>query len=598
MLLNGIIPVNKPKGFTSFDVIAKMRGILKTKKLGHSGTLDPMATGVLPVFAGNAAKAISLIPHTGKKYTADFKLGIVTDTQDITGKIISHNASDVTLKQLEAVLKQFIGKISQLPPMYSAVSVGGKRLYEYARQGIEIERESREITVSSLDIIEFDEKTAEGRLTVACSGGTYVRTLIHDIGQSLGCGAVMTALIRTYSNGFCLDECVTLEQLESLRDSEEIESVLIPVERLFVDLPEIHLSEPKTKMYKNGVKLHLDKLSGFDGQEQYRIYSNKHEFLGLAQTDIEKNELRVLKNLSQDGEHTVSTNRKKTAVALGIFDGIHKGHRLILETALNHPDFTPAVFTFITESIKTKHGKPFEYIYPNRQKLEMIKKIGFSYIESFNFESLRSLEGERFAKEILAEKMNVGAVVCGENFRFGKNAACNADDLRKFGKKYGFDVKTVRLEKKSEATLSSELIRNYIREGKVCELSERLDFTYCVRGIVSQGNKIGRTIGFPTVNQNFSDGQLIPKRGVYKSRTIIDETVYSSVTNIGVKPTVGDNIKPVAETHILDFSGDLYGKDVTAVLIGLVRDERKFGSIDELKIQINEDIEHIRKGLI
>lgn len=598
MLLNGVIPINKPQGFTSFDVVAKMRGILKIKKLGHSGTLDPLAEGVLPVFAGNATKAISLIPDTGKKYTASFRLGIVTDTQDITGKKIFETEPDITRKRLEAISEKFIGKINQLPPMYSAVSVGGKRLYEYARQGIEIERKSREITISYLEIIEFDEKTAEGRLTVSCSGGSYIRTIIHDIGQALGCGAVMTALVRTRSNGFALDECITLERLEELRDSGEINSVLIPVERLFSELPEIRLNEKKTSMYKNGVKLYLDRLNGFDGKDRYRIYSNNNEFLGLASADIEKNELRVLKNLSQSGERTENAKRKKTAVALGIFDGIHRGHRLILKKVLNYSGLVPAVFTFITESIKVKHGKPFEYIYPNKQKLEMIKKIGFSYIESFNFESLRELDGERFAKEILAEKMNAGAVICGENFRFGKNASCNADDLKRFGEKYGFKVETVKLEKDSERTLSSESIRNYIRNGKVRELAEKLDFTYYIEGTVLQGNKIGRTLDFPTVNQQFADGRLIPKRGVYESNTIIGDTVYRSITNIGIKPTVGENVKPVAETHILDFSGDLYGKNIVVVPIDFIRDERKFGSLEELKKQINEDIAHIRKGLI
>ncbi len=302
MQLNGIIPVNKPEGFTSFDVIAKMRGILRMKRLGHSGTLDPMATGVLPVFCGNATKAVSIIPHTGKSYTAGFRLGIVTDTQDITGKILSEQTPCVTLKDLESALENFRGEISQIPPMYSAVSVGGKRLYELARKGIEVEREARKITVSALEIAEYDEKTAEGKLNISCSGGTYVRTIIHDIGQALGCGGAMTSLVRTCSNGFSLDECVTLEQLESLRDSGELEKAVISSERLFTSLPEIRLNEMKTKMYKNGVKLHLDKLKGFDGSEQYRIYSDKNQFLGLACADIENNELRVLKNLYGDGD--------------------------------------------------------------------------------------------------------------------------------------------------------------------------------------------------------------------------------------------------------------------------------------------------------
>ncbi|MCM1226900.1 MAG: tRNA pseudouridine(55) synthase TruB [Clostridium sp.] len=595
MQLSGIIPINKPQGFTSFDVIAKMRGILKMKKLGHSGTLDPMATGVLPVFAGSAAKAISFIPHTGKKYTAGFKLGITSDTQDITGKIISATKTDITVKRLEAAAEKFIGKINQIPPMYSAVSVNGKRLYEYARQGIEVEREAREAVINSLDINFYDEKKSEGIMTVACSGGTYVRTLIHDIGRYLGCGAVMTSLVRIYSNGFWLEECITLEQLEELRDSGEIENIVIPVERLFSDLPEIHLNEKKTGMYKNGVKLRLDKLDGFYGWEKCRVYSKDHEFIGLASADKEKNELRVLKNLDRDVERTENTKRKKTAVALGIFDGIHYGHTLILRKALSHEKYTPAVFTFITESISSKHGKPFEYIYPNRQKLETVRMIGFNYIESFNFESLRYLTGEEFVREILIGKMNAGAVVCGENFRFGKNASCGAADLKAFGEEYGFDVEIITLEKKADDTFSSELIREYLRQGKIRELCEDFNFNYCIENVVSEGNKIGRTLNFPTINQNFAKGQLVLKKGVYSSRTRIDGTYYRSITNIGVKPTVSDSTEPVAETHILDFSGDLYDKTVCVQLLDFMREERKFKSLEELRKQINSDIEKVRK---
>lgn len=302
MQLNGIIAVNKPQGFTSFDVIAKMRGILKMKRLGHSGTLDPMATGVLPVFCGSAAKAISIIPHTGKAYTAGFRLGLTTDTQDITGKALSDSTFSISAEQLENAARSFKGDIKQKPPMYSAVSVGGKRLYELARKGIEVEREDRSVTINRLEITQFNEKTGDGLIEIDCSGGTYVRTLIHDIGQLLGCGAVMTSLVRTFSNGFSLNECVTLEQLEQLRDENELQSAVVSVERFFEALPEIRLNEMKTKMYKNGVKLHLDRLKGFDGKEKYRIYSDKNEFLGIAVSDIPNNELRVFKNLSGDGD--------------------------------------------------------------------------------------------------------------------------------------------------------------------------------------------------------------------------------------------------------------------------------------------------------
>ena len=301
-MLNGIICVNKPEGFTSFDVIAKLRGILKMKKLGHSGTLDPMAKGVLPVFAGSATKAISILPDTDKSYLAGFKLGIVTDTEDITGKILKECPVSVSKEEIEKNAEAFQGNISQTPPMYSAVSVGGKRLYDLARKGIEVDRPSREITVSKFNICDFNEETGEGHIDITCSKGTYVRTLINDMGQKLGCGAVMTSLVRTKANGFSLDDCFTLEEIEKLRDENRLDSAIKSTEKLFLALPSLTLNSKKTQMYKNGVKLRLNELEGFDGKEQYRIYSAENVFLGIAKADTENNILRVLKNLSQESD--------------------------------------------------------------------------------------------------------------------------------------------------------------------------------------------------------------------------------------------------------------------------------------------------------
>ncbi len=284
----------------------------------------------------------------------------------------------------------------------------------------------------------------------------------------------------------------------------------------------------------------------------------------------------------------------KTAVALGLFDGIHIGHRLILNKTLSYTEYQPAVFTFNTESVKFKHGKPFEYIYPNIRKINTIRSMGFEYIESPDFNSLKNLDGESFARDILSEKMNAGIVICGENFRFGKNASCNVNNLCNFGKKYNFKTEVIKLAEKSGNTpVSSGIIREFLKQGKISELSE-LGFCYTIEDIVSEGNRIGRTINFPTINQIFSEGQLVPRKGVYGSETIIDRVHYASVTNIGVKPTIGNNIKPLAETHIIGYSGNLYGKNVLVIPQIFVRDEKKFSSVDELKNQIAEDIKYIK----
>ena len=214
-MANGIIIIDKPSGWTSMDVCAKLRGILHTKKVGHAGTLDPMATGVLPVFVGQATRAVSFAESGQKEYVAGLKLGLVTNTQDTSGETLGTHPASVTRTELEAVLPRFTGEIEQIPPMYSAIKVGGKKLYELARRGEEVERKPRPVTIYELEVV---EQTAPDAFTlrIRCSKGTYVRTLCHDIGRALGCGGCMSALRRTMAAGFTLADAVTLERVHSL----------------------------------------------------------------------------------------------------------------------------------------------------------------------------------------------------------------------------------------------------------------------------------------------------------------------------------------------------------------------------------------------
>lgn len=290
---NGIIPVYKPMGFTSFDVVAKCRGILKTKKIGHAGTLDPMATGVLPIFIGTATKACDILPDNDKAYIADFKLGIKTDTEDITGKVIE--TADVSLikkEDTENIIPFFTGEIMQIPPMYSAVSVGGKRLYELARKGIEVEREPRKITIYNLSLESFDEEEKTGRLYIECSKGTYIRTLISDIAGKAGSIATMTALTRVKASGFSLSECVTLEELSAMENPYE---KIVPIEKVFSYLPRIEIKGAQERMYRNGIRLSIKKMQFKKGESEYAVFG-ENEFLGTAVADYENDELIIKKN--------------------------------------------------------------------------------------------------------------------------------------------------------------------------------------------------------------------------------------------------------------------------------------------------------------
>lgn len=287
---------------------------------------------------------------------------------------------------------------------------------------------------------------------------------------------------------------------------------------------------------------------------------------------------------------------QKTVVALGLFDGMHRGHKQIIAEMLKYCDkgYASAVFTFNTESVRFKHGKPFEYISTNEQKLRTLEFIGIDYIMCPDFDDMKELTGEEFALEILCKQLNATAVACGENFRFGKNASCGTEELKKFGKKYGFEVIVTELVSDG---FSSEKYRALLREGRVNDSYILGGAGYSLYAEVVAGNRLGRTLDFPTINQNFAEGQLVPKRGVYHTGTVINGVVYDSITNVGVKPTVEKDIKPLAETHILDYSGDLYGKKLEVLFYSFIRDEMKFGSVEELKKQVMADIDCVRREI-
>ena len=276
-MANGILIIDKPQDWTSHDVVAKLRGILHEKRIGHAGTLDPMATGVLPVFVGRATRAVEFAAEREKEYIAGLQLGVVTDTQDVTGNVLSTAQADVTREGLEAALEAFRGNIQQIPPMYSAIKKDGRKLYELARRGQEVERRPRPVTIYRLEILDQLSPSAF-TLRVLCSKGTYVRTLCHDIGQALGCGGTLASLRRTKSAGFTLDQAVTLAQVAELEDPA---SALLPVEAYFTDHPALRLRNAGAeKKIRNGSSLTLD---GPDGT--YRVYSRAGEFLALSKLE-------------------------------------------------------------------------------------------------------------------------------------------------------------------------------------------------------------------------------------------------------------------------------------------------------------------------
>lgn len=293
--MNGILCVNKPSGWTSFDVVAKVRGMARTKKVGHAGTLDPMATGILPLFFGTATKACDVMPNDNKGYVATFRFGMTTDTLDITGNVQSQTESHIMEAQLRALLPSFLGEIDQIPPMFSAVQVNGRRLYDIARSGAEVERKARRVNILKLKLLEFSEEEQTATVEVLCSKGTYIRTLCSDIGEKLGVGATLTALNRHIVGNFTLDDCYTMEQLQAFTDAGVLDEKALPVEKVFEQLPKIKLNEVQSIKFRNGVKLDLNRVRYKNVDGLHKVFDQQNQFMGLARLNLETMELIVEK---------------------------------------------------------------------------------------------------------------------------------------------------------------------------------------------------------------------------------------------------------------------------------------------------------------
>jgi tRNA pseudouridine55 synthase len=288
--MTGIIPLKKSENMTSFLAVKRVRGITGEKKCGHTGTLDPMATGVLPVALGGATRFIELLPTHIKAYKATFKLGVKTDTLDIWGEVTEESKKTATMEQILEILPQFTGKIKQVPPMYSALKKDGVRLYELARQGVEVEREERECEIYCLEVEKISEN--EFSLYTECSSGTYIRSLIYDIGEVLGVGATMTSLNRSFACGISEDECITLQELENFRDNNELEKVVISVDKILSGYPKINVTKPQGVSFKNGGELLKNRLKGEVPSGFIRVYCD-NEFLGLGEILPESENLTV-----------------------------------------------------------------------------------------------------------------------------------------------------------------------------------------------------------------------------------------------------------------------------------------------------------------
>lgn len=280
-MYHGIINVYKEKGFTSHDVVAKLRGITRQKKIGHTGTLDPDAEGVLPVCLGSATKVCDLLTDRDKVYRTVLLLGMDTDTQDISGTVLEEKeVTGITQEQVTDAVMSFIGEYAQIPPMYSAIKINGKKLYELAREGKTVERKPRNVTIHDIRIRKIDLPRVE--MEVSCSKGTYIRTLCHDIGERLGCGGCMESLLRTQVGHFSLDNSIRLDEISKITEAGKLPDILLPVDEVFVQYPKIQIPSDLEKKLKNGNPFPMKGQISDDGQK-VRVYDSKGQFAAIYQ---------------------------------------------------------------------------------------------------------------------------------------------------------------------------------------------------------------------------------------------------------------------------------------------------------------------------
>lgn len=298
--MNGVIVINKEEDFTSFDVVAVVRKTLGEKKVGHTGTLDPNAKGVLPVLLGSATKAQDIIENHNKRYTASFRFGIQTDTLDIWGEVQRKEESHITKEAVLSVIPQFVGEITQIPPMYSAVKVNGVRLYDLARQGKEVERKERKVTVYSIELLDFDEKSQTGTIDIFCSKGTYIRTLIDDIAKDLDTIGTMTSLTRTFACSYSLFDAITLNELKEAVANGDVNKYIKSVESLFENYDELEVSDAQAFRFKNGNPLDIErtalKETSVEDKKIFRIKDKEKNFISLGITDTEKGVIKLYKH--------------------------------------------------------------------------------------------------------------------------------------------------------------------------------------------------------------------------------------------------------------------------------------------------------------
>lgn len=597
---HGYVVIDKPAGWTSHDVVARVRRLVGERRVGHAGTLDPAAVGVLPVAVGLATRTVEYLAEASKAYRAWVTFGVTTDSADRDGRVTSTcDPSNLDLHVIGGALDAFTGVIAQRPPMHSAIRVGGKRLYELARVGTEIDVEPRIVTIHEARIVDWTSPVL--CLDVACSKGTYIRSLARDLGDAVGTGAHLSHLVRTRSEPFGIADAVTLEELERQLGESAWDQVAFHPDWVLRHLTAIVLGSQQAIDWGHGKPVSLDTLAGVT--PTMRAYDACGRWLGVGGYDAATGSVKPVKVIPMESPTVVTHNPSwslphvsggEHVVSIGTFDGVHLGHRYLLERAAARAAELGLPFLVVTfEPNPAQIIRPEQFrgrLNTPQQKLERLWAAGAGDVMVVPFtEELMRVSPEAFLNELMAACHPVEVWV-GEEFALGRNRSGDVARLTEIGASMGFRLEAVARRECDGEVVSSSRIRQYLLDAAPEKAEQLLGYPYRISGEVIRGAQIGRTIGFPTANVVPPPLLVQVPDGIYATLATVGygSDALGAMTYIGTRPALNTGERLI-ETNILDFTGDLYGQTLHCDFLKRLRPDATFDSLEALVAQLKRD---------
>ncbi len=604
---DGLLVVDKPPSWTSHDVVARVRRLARTKKVGHAGTLDPMATGVLLLGIGRATRLLGHLALTDKDYDATWRLGATTVTDDAEGDVLERrDASGVDDEALRTALAALTGEIEQVPSAVSAVKVDGVRSYARVRSGEQVALAARRVVVSRLELT--GRRGDDVDVTCAVSSGTYVRALARDLGQALGVGAHLTGLRRTRVGPFDLSRARPLADLEA---EGALDAAVVPLDQAVAagfprrDLdpaggarPVLRPPARPDRPERPGRRLRPGRAPRRAGGGP-RGRRPGERGLRAGMTDVWQGG-RVQR---WRGVTAVPSGWGRCVVTIGVFDGVHRGHQQIIGHAVARAralGLPCVVLTFDPHpSEVVRPGSHPPVLSGPRDKAELLEQLGVDVVCVLPFtREFSRLTPDGFVHEVLVEALHAALVVVGENFRYGARAAGDVAALAAAGRRFGFGVEGVPLVGSDDTTWSSTYVRSCVQAGEVEQAARALGREHRVDGVVVRGDQRGRELGYPTANLEPLPWSAVPADGVYAGRLLRTtdggRQALAAAISIGTNPTFEGPDRRV-EAYVLDFTGDLYGEHVGLAFTARLRDTLRFDGVEPLVAQMALDVERARE---